>query len=388
MKIWCHKRHTWGSRWVGGALSVLVIASVAWAPGVGAQTGDDLKVMLDRLQRLERDIRTLNVQISRGGTAPVLATGAKPQPAPAASVAPREPIRGGPALVRLGVRLTGLEEDIRGVTGSMEEFGFQVGEILKRLDKLVADVDYRLSALENRAFGGPVAQGRTPARTPGQAPSAPRLSAAPQPPPVQKVIPGQGGGFAAPPGSLGTVSQKAVSSVRPPPPGNGTKPAVFEAAPRQAPAPAVPAPPPQPAVQASRDVAGVLPEGTVKEQYAYAFGLLRQANYDRAEQALQEFVRLHPKESLASNARYWLGETYYVRAAYVQAAEIFLEGYQADPKGPKAPDSLLKLGMSLAGLDKKREACAAFEKLTKDFPDAAAGVKNTVNREKQKNGCS
>ena len=126
----------------------------------------------------------------------------------------------------------------------------------------------------------------------------------------------------------------------------------------------------------------------MKEQYAYAFGLLRQANYDRAELALQEFVRLHPKESLASNARYWLGETYYVRAAYVQAAEIFLEGYQADPKGPKAPDSLLKPGMSLAGLDKKREACAAFEKLTKDFPDAAAGVKNTVNREKQKNGCS
>ena len=374
MKIGRHKRPTRRRRWVGGALSGLVIASIAWAPGVGAQTGDDLKVMLDRLQRLERDIRTLNVQISRGGTAPVPATGAKPQP-PAVSVAPREPLSGGPAMARLGVRLTALEEDIRAVTGSMEEFGFLVGEIRKRLDTLVADMDYRLGALENRAFGAPVAQGRTPGRTPAQAPPAPRLSAAPRPPPVQKVIPGQGGGFAAPPGNLGTVSQKAVSSGQPPPPGNGPKPAVSEAAPR-------------PAVQASRDVAGVLPKGTVKEQYAYAFGLLRQANYDRAELALQEFVRLHPKESLASNARYWLGETYYVRAAYVQAAEIFLEGYQADPKGPKAPDSLLKLGMSLAGLDKKREACAAFEKLTKDFPDAAAGVKNTDNREKQKNGCS
>ena len=384
MKIWGHNRHTWRSHWVGGALSVLVIASVAWAPDVGAQTGDDLKVMLDRLQRLERDIRTMNVQISRGGTAPVPATGAKPQPAPAASVAPREqPTRNGPALIRLGVRLTALEEDLRVVTGSMEEFGFQVGEILKRLDKLVADVDYRLSALENRVSGAPGAR----ARTLGQAPLAPRLSAAPQPLPVQKVIPGQGVGFAAPRGNLGTVSQKAVSSVQPPPPGNEVKPAVSEAASRAPPATAVPAPPPQPAVQASRDVAGVLPEGTVKEQYAYAFGLLRKANYERAEQALQEFVRLHPKESLASNARYWLGETYYVRAAYVQAAEIFLAGYQADPKGPKAPDSLLKLGMSLAGLDKNREACAAFEKLTRDFPDAA-GVKNTVNREKQKNGCS
>ena len=125
-----------------------------------------------------------------------------------------------------------------------------------------------------------------------------------------------------------------------------------------------------------------------KDQLPEIAGLLRQANYDKAELALQEFVKLHPKEALASNARYWLGETFYVRAAYVQAAEVFLEGFQADPKGPKAPDSLLKLGMSLGGLDKKREACAAFDKLLKDFPDAPAGVKNTVTREKQKNGCS
>jgi TolA-binding protein len=76
-----------------------------------------------------------------------------------------------------------------------------------------------------------------------------------------------------------------------------------------------------------------------------------------------------------------------VRAAYVQAAEVFLEGYQADPKGSKAPDSLLKLGMSLSGLDKKREACAAFDKVAKDFPGASAGIRNTIAREKQKNSC-
>ena len=43
--------------------------------------------------------------------------------------------------------------------------------------------------------------------------------------------------------------------------------------------------------------------------------------------------------------------------------------------------------MSLAGLDKKREACAAFDKLTKDFPKISAGIRNTVKREKQKNSC-
>ena len=145
---------------------------------------------------------------------------------------------------------------------------------------------------------------------------------------------------------------------------------------------------PAPAQQAAQHVPSLLPQGTPREQYNHAFDLLRQANYDKAEMALLEFVKLHPKEPLVSNARYWLGETYYVRAAYVQAAEVFLEGYQTNPKGPKAPDSLLKLGMSLGGLDKKREACAAFNKLIKDFPKISAGVKNTVTREKQKYGCS
>jgi tol-pal system protein YbgF len=131
----------------------------------------------------------------------------------------------------------------------------------------------------------------------------------------------------------------------------------------------------------------VLPQGTPKEQYSYAFGLLRQANYDKAEEALQAFLKVNGDDPLAGNARYWLGETYYVRGQYVQAAEVFLKGYRSDPKSPKAPDTLLKLGMSLTNLDKKREACAAFDKLEADFPDASASIKNTVAKERQRGGC-
>lgn len=366
--------------WTGGALVAVLVVAAALSTPAQAQNSDDLKVMLDRMERLERDIRTLNLSLSRGRPVTPTVSGAKPLPA-APRAGPGDAAAGaggGPALARMEVRLSALEEDLRSATGAMEQFDFQIGEIGKRLDKLVADMDYRLSALEGRARGQPgaVSGARTAA--------PPRLSAAPAPPPVQKIIPGQAGGFATPPRTLGTVSQSSLSVVTSPPSakGPGQKYAPAALAPAQRPAPAAPAP------TASTAATGVLPPGTAKEQYNYAFGLLRQANYDQAELALQEFVKLHPKEPLAGNARYWLGETFYVRAAYVQAAEVFLEGYQADPKGPKAPDSLLKLGMSLGGLDKKREACAAFDKLLKDFPDAPAGVKNTVTREKQKYGCS
>ena len=369
--------------WTGGMLVAVLVLGVALSTSVGAQSADDLRVLLDRMEGLERDIRTLNLSLSRGRPVTPPVSGAKPVPAvpkagPLGATADWE---GNPGLARMGVRLSALENDLRSATGSMEQFGFQIREIGKRLDKLVSDMDYRLSVLEGRT------QGQTGAVSGARTAAPPRLSAAPAPPPVQKIIPGQAGGFAIPPTTLGTISQNPQSVVTPPAaqkrPGQKPAPAAAKTAPAARAAPAQPAPAPTASAATI-----VLPPGTAKEQYNYAFGLLRQANYDKAELALQEFVKLHPKEALASNARYWLGETFYVRAAYVQAAEVFLEGFQADPKGPKAPDSLLKLGMSLGGLDKKREACAAFDKLLKDFPDAPAGVKNTVTREKQKNGCS
>jgi TolA-binding protein len=66
---------------------------------------------------------------------------------------------------------------------------------------------------------------------------------------------------------------------------------------------------------------------------------------------------------------------------------VFLEGFKADPKGKKAADSLLKLGMSLSGLDKRREACTAFNKVTRDFPNISKGMRRTISKEKKKNSC-
>ncbi len=388
MIIWRDRMHAPGSQRlgrIGGAVLLLVMATVTWPMGVVAQDGEGINVILDRMSRLERDIRSLNLSLARGAPAPAAKPAATPGASPAGppeagNAAAPDPVggAGGYALVRLNVRLSALENDLRTSTGSMEEITFKLDGLAKRFDKLVADVDYRLSVLEGRVGGASVARPR-----PG---GGPRLSAAPAPPSVQKIIPGQEGAFAGAPGNLGTVSQSAVGANSPPSGGDKT------GAPASATAAAIPSPQPVQAAPApapvAANVSSVLPKGTPKEQYNYAFGLLRQASYDKAEIALKEFVRLHPKKKLASNARYWLGETYYVRAAYVQAAEVFLEGYQYDPKGVKAPDSLLKLGMSLSGLDKKREACAAFDKLIKDYPDVSAGLRNTVAREKQKNSCS
>lgn len=354
----------------------LALAVTAQPAMVHAQ---DVSALVDRLERIERDIRTLNVQISRGEAPVVSGTASTPG-------VPGEPMPKF-AAARLTQRMDNLEQDLRAATGAQESLDHRLAQIAERLDKLVGDIDYRLGVIEGRlGLGGapqgqplpagadagiqgfapqaapaqPAGQARTIAAVPAGTSVAPAVSAQPVP--------------AAPPGTLGTVSAKAVEEVQAQ---RGADVAV-EAAPAQA-AAAAPAP--------TQTAAATLPAGTPKEQYTYAFNLLRQTNYDQAEIALKQFIAEHGDHALAGKARYWLGETFYVRADFQQAAQVFFDGFQSDPKGPKAPDMLLKLGMSLAQLNKKAEACATYDKVAADFAQSSSRIKTALERERQRAGC-
>jgi tol-pal system protein YbgF len=140
---------------------------------------------------------------------------------------------------------------------------------------------------------------------------------------------------------------------------------------------------PQPAA-----AAGALPAGTPKVQYDFAYGLLQQFRIPEAERAFVEFLAKHPNDELSHNARYWLGETYYARSQYQQAAETFLDAYQKAPQGPKAADNMLKLGMSLGRLERKQEACATLAGIPQLFPTAAATLRDQASAERKRLACA
>ena len=147
----------------------------------------------------------------------------------------------------------------------------------------------------------------------------------------------------------------------------------------------MPAPQEAAAGQGAQDYA--LQGGNAEEQYRHAFGLLSQANYGEAELALRAFVQANPDDPLAGNAQYWLGETYYVRQDFQQAAITFAEAYQRYPDNSKAPDNLLKLGMSLSALGSNSDACGTFAELLKRYPNAAVTIKQRANQERERLGC-
>jgi tol-pal system protein YbgF len=126
---------------------------------------------------------------------------------------------------------------------------------------------------------------------------------------------------------------------------------------------------------------------TATASYESAFARLQAQDYAGAQAGFESFIQQNPDHPLVSNAMYWLGETFYVRNDFDRAMRIFAESYQKYPKGSKAPDNLLKLGMSLAALGKTSDACIALRQLKKEYPAGAAPVLTRADQEIQRLNC-
>ena len=229
-------------------------------------------------------------------------------------------------------RLNQMERTIQSLTDRVEDLIHRVEKLEKERKSFESDTDYRLGRLEKRG---------------GVKPDAGR----PKP---------------APADVAGLKQDSAGQDGAGP---NGTRPDSAGKEP------------------ATASTQSILPPGKEIEQYRFAIGELRRARYDRAAEAFQEFLRRHPKGRFAGNAYYWLGETYYAQQNYRLAAIRFADGFKKFPKHPKAPDNLLKLGMSMAHLKKPKEACKTWAELKRRYPSAPGYIKRKAAQERKKLGC-
>ncbi|HVC54692.1 MAG TPA: tol-pal system protein YbgF [Stellaceae bacterium] len=315
----------------------------------------------ERLDRLERDLNMLQRQVYRG-------------------VPPSAASGDGSTAVNTEIRMERLETQMRDLTGRVEEVANRLEQVRQRVEQINSDVAARFTQA-GMGSGLPPPANPPPANPP---PPGPEAAAPPYPPP-----PGAGDTELTPPPDAAL----AMPPEPPMPPPGGAM-----AAPATGPTPIFgtlrpPGSPPSPAELGSTAAAahpapaGLLPSGSVSAQYNHAFGLLKKADYPAAEAALKAFIAAHPRDPLAGNAQYWLGETYYTRGKYMEAASAFAEGYRRYPKSAKAPDGLLKLGVSLGRAHQKKDACLAFAQLDHDFPHPGSAVREHEAVEKKRLGC-
>lgn len=291
-------------------LFVLILIVGPLMRPVWAQNAE-VRELIQRLQRIESVMQDVQREVFRLG-------GGRSLSASDNGAAPPRGI--GASEVRVGE----IEGAMTELTAAVELIGHQVEVLESRFDKLVGDIDFRLSRIEQS-------------------------------------LSGLGAGIEESPASVAAASAPAA----------GTETAAVA---------------PEAEIE-TEATGGVLPDGTPEERYAFARALLTRLNYDSAQAAFAEFLAEHGDHALAGNAQYWLGETFYVRRNYSEAASAFIEGYQKFPEGSKAPDNLLKLGMSLAALEQKSDACATFAELLSRFDDADDNLTRRATQEQARLKC-
>lgn len=302
----------------------------------------------------------------------------------------------------MSVRLDRMENALRQLTGTIEQLQYRNQQLEGQLKRLQDDTDYRLQQMGGRGGAAPPPRVNTPAgatgapmpAAPGRrgdvfdpaqnptAPGAPRalgnqasiVADEPSTP-----IGAPGGRDAGAPLDLSTLAGNAAAA----PPPLGEAPA-GPASP--APLPSLP-PPPRNAGASGTQLATLPPSPRPQDEYDLAYGYVLHKDYALAEQGFRDFLRKYPDERLMPDAQYWLGESLYQQQRYRDAAESFLAVSTKFEHAGKAPEALLRLGQSLAALDKKEAACATLAEVGRKYPKAAAAVKRSVAQEQKRVHC-
>ena len=126
--------------------------------------------------------------------------------------------------------------------------------------------------------------------------------------------------------------------------------------------------------QATTVAAGATAPGGDRDAYAAALERLKGRDYPGAEKAFVDMIAHYPDSPLADNAKYWLGETYYVEKRYDDALAAFQRVIKEHPDSRKVPDALLKAGYSVYEQKRYKESRDFLNRLLKQYPDSNAAT--------------
>ncbi len=103
--------------------------------------------------------------------------------------------------------------------------------------------------------------------------------------------------------------------------------------------------------------------------YQQALQLVQhQGEFSQSRELFTKFVQQYPNHSLAVNAMYWIGETYYGDKKYENAILQFQDVIQKHPQHPKVSAALMKQGLAFYALGDVRNAQVILQKVVEQYP--------------------
>lgn len=280
---------------------------------------------------------------------------------------------------QLMVRVQQLEEQIRVLNGQVDGLTFQLTQLQEILNRLQEDSEFRFQQLEGGAGGkteaatqaGGVTQPEALPQTPDQnEDSAVPLTDIPE----QGVQPLPGEAEFDPTFDDGSAATDELGASGDPLVGTGQTGGVDLVT-------------GQPLDLSYNPAATSTGNADADAQFRAAYEALVAGDTEFAAQQFEQFIALYPDNAQVIDASNLLGEALLARGAYAEAADVLVGAYQKDTEHPRAPDILLKLGVSLAGVGERETACRTFGEVSSRYPNTAADFKARLAEERAKAEC-
>lgn len=301
-----------------------------------------MRQQMTRLRTIDQRLEEMTLQIGELGVRPASDVGL-PSASVAAPTQTADPFADPAKAAGMRLRLSTIEENLRQVSGQTAELVQSLDKLMQQVETVRLDNEFRFQQIEGTIGRAALDPDAMPSEEPevlGQI----RMAT-----PVEKldasVSEGEVGIALIGEGDLATQNTAGEAVMRP-------------------------------------------PLNDPKDLYERALADLRAGAYSGAQTDFEQMLTRFPAHKLSGNAQYWLGETFYVRRQFKQAAEAFLVGYTTYQQSTKAPDSLLKLGMTLAAMGEKKTSCDAFKELAVKFPQAPQAITKRAQIEKSRVGCA
>ena len=266
------------------------------------------------------------------------------------------------------LRLNRLEEELRQANGRIEELENAQHRLEDQLQKFRQDVEFRLGERSGGAPPSPAAANPPAAAVEAPAAVKPSRSDAFDP----KAEPNAPGA----PRQLGTTAPSAPLS----------RPLPAAGPPLELGKARLPPPPPA-ATGPTITGSGVAMLDAPREQFNAALQAFQAGEYAQAEQGFKAFMAANPAHRLTPDAIFYIGETYLQRSHPREAAEQYLKVTTDYSRSARAPESMVRLGQTLAALGNSEQACATFGEFGKRYPTASASVKKLAEREMARDHC-
>jgi tol-pal system protein YbgF len=288
----------------------------------------------------------------------------------------------------LVLRINRLEEALRQANGRIEQLENAERRLDEQLRRFRQDVEFRFGERSDAGPPGPDAAEPPATVSEAPAPLRPRRSDAFDPN-AEPNAPGA-------PQPLGTTAPSAPLMhdqplpsgplVRETPPAGGSL--VRESPPAGPPLELGKGPPPAPPASGPTVVgSGVAMLDQPREQFNAALQAFQAGQYPEAEAGFRGFLAANPAHRLSADAIFYIGETYLQRSRPREAAEQYLKVTTDYAKSSRAPESMVRLGQTLAALGNVEQACATLSEFGKRYPAAPASVKKLADRESAKDHC-